>query len=214
LHLDQEEHILLLTMHHIIADGWSVTVLLRELATLYEAFLAKKSSLLPDLPIQYADFALWQRQWLRDEILEDHLAYWKQQLANAPFVLELPTDRPRPAGRTFQGAHHSFMLPRTLAESLKSLSRREGVTLFMTLLAAFQTLLFRYTGQEDFLIGTPIANRTQPEIEQLIGFFTNTLVLRSDLSGTPRFRDLLARVREMALGAYAHQDIPFEQLVG
>lgn len=213
LRLDQEEHMLLLTKHHIISDAWSTTVLFRELALLYAAFSHGKPSPLPALSLQYPDFALWQRQWLQGEVFAYHLNYWKQQLAGARNILALPADHPRPPIQTYEGARHTFVVPQTLTALLKQLSRGEGVTLYITLLAAFQILLFRYTGQESFLIGTPIANRTRAEIEDLIGFFINTLVMRADLSGNPDFRELLARVRKTAVGAYAHQDLPFEQLV-
>jgi len=213
LRLDEAEHVLLLTMHHIVSDGWSLGVLMRELAVLYEGFSTGKPASLPELPIQYADFAIWQREWLQREVLESQLAYWKQQLGGELPVLELPTDRPRPPVQTYRGARQSFELSKELTDALKALSRREGVTLFMTLLAAFKTLLYRYTGQEDIIVGSPIANRNWREIEGLIGFFVNTLVLRSEFGGTPSFRDLLGRVREVALGAYIHQNLPFEQLV-
>jgi len=213
LHLGEAEHVLLLTMHHIVSDGWSIGVLIRELAALYEAFSSGKPSPLPQLPIQYADFAHWQRQWLQGEVLAAQLSYWQQQLAGAQTVLELPTDRRRPAVQTYGGATQFLALPAPLSQKLKSLSQRSGVTLFMTLLAAFQTLLYRYTGQEDICIGSPIANRNRSETEDLIGFFVNTLVLRTDMSENPSFQELLGRVREVALGAYAHQDLPFEQLV-
>jgi len=213
LRLAEVEHMLLLTTHHIVFDGWSMGVFMRELAALYEAFSTGKSALLLELPIQYADFAIWQRQWLQGEVLETQLSYWKQQLSGNLPVLELPTDFPRSAVQTFRGARQNFELPQTLTEELKTLSQREGATLFMTLLAAFKTLLYRYIGTEDILVGSPIANRNRAEIEKLIGFFTNTLVLRTDLSGNPSFRELLSRVREVALGAYAHQDLPFEKLV-
>jgi amino acid adenylation domain-containing protein len=211
--LGEAEHVLLFTTHHIICDGWSRGVLIRELAALYEAFSSGKPSPLPELPIQYVDFAVWQRQWLQGEVLEAQLTYWKQQLAGSPPVLELPTDRPRPSVQTFQGATQSLMLPKDLSEALKDLSQQEDATLFMTLLAAFKTLLYRYTGQEDILVGTPIANRNRSEIERLIGFFVNTLVMRTDLGETPSFRELLSRVRKVALEAYARQDLPFEYLV-
>ncbi len=213
LKLDREDHVLLLTVHHIVSDGWSTGVLVRELRTLYEAFLAGKPSLLPELPIQYADYAIWQRQWLQGQVLESQLDYWKHQLAGAPLLTELPTDRARPAIQSFRGTYQDFMLPRALSESLQALSRREGVTLFMTLLAAFQTLLYRYTRQTDIVVGSPIAGRHYTEIETLIGFLANMLVLRTDLSGEPTFRGLLRRVREVMLGAYSHQDLPFEKLV-
>ncbi|NEO23277.1 MULTISPECIES: non-ribosomal peptide synthetase [unclassified Moorena] len=213
LRLSEEENILLLTIHHIIFDGWSAGVLLKELAVNYEAFATGKSSPLPPLPIQYADFAIWQRQRLQGEKLESQLAYWKKQLGGSLPVLELPTDRPRRPVQTFQGAKQNLLLPQNLSNSLKELSLRAGVTLFMTLLAAFQILLYRYTGEEDIIVGTPIAGRDRIEIEQLIGVFINTLVLRTQLNGNFTFSELLAQVREVALGAYAHQDIPFEKLV-
>ncbi|PSB57974.1 non-ribosomal peptide synthetase [Chamaesiphon polymorphus] len=207
------EHILLLTMHHIVSDGWSMGVLIKEIAVLYEAFEQGKPSPLAELEIQYVDFAVWQRQWLQGEILERQLNYWQQQLANAPALLELPTDRPRPPIQTFRGAEQKFTIPADLTSALQSLSRQEGVTLFMTLLAAFDLLLGRYTGQTDILIGSGIANRHHGQLEGLIGFFVNTLVLRTDLSGNPSFRELLSRVQAMVLPAYAHQDLPFEMLV-
>lgn len=213
LRLDAEEYVGLLTMHHIVSDGWSTGILIREMAVLYDAFSSGRSSPLPALLIQYADFAHWQRQWLQGEVLETQLAYWKAQLVGAPPLLEVPTDHPRPAVQTFRGAHQSVVLPATLTEGFKVLSRQEGATLFMTLLAAFKVLLFRYTSQDDLIVGTPVANRNRLEIEGLIGFFVNTLVLRTDLSGNPSFRELVRRVREVCLGAYVHQDLPFERLV-
>ncbi len=183
LQLAEEEHILLLVTHHIVADGWSLDVLMGELTQLYKAHLYGQLSPLAELPIQYADFALWQREWLQGEVLAEHLAYWKQRLADAPAVLQLPTDHPRPAIQTFRGATQQLALSAELTAMLRELNRREGVTMFMTLLAAFQTLLYRYTGQEDLVVGTPIANRTRKEVAELIGFFVNTLVLRTDLSG-------------------------------
>nr|WP_318528447.1 non-ribosomal peptide synthetase/type I polyketide synthase [Plectonema radiosum] len=209
----ETEHVFVLTVHHIIFDGWSMGVLYSELATLYSAFCAGSDPVLPELPIQYADFSVWQRQWLTGEILSTQLNYWKQQLKDAPGLLELPTSRPRPAVQTNRGAYHSLALSQELSVALTRLSKRTGVTLFMTLLAAFQTLLYRYTGQDDIVVGTPIANRNRKEIEGLIGFFVNTLVMRTDLSGNPSFKQLLSRVREVAIGAYAHQDLPFEELV-
>ncbi|HEU4508039.1 MAG TPA: amino acid adenylation domain-containing protein [Pyrinomonadaceae bacterium] len=211
--LADDDHMLLCTMHHIISDGWSMGVLIRELTTLYEAYSTGRNSPLPDLEIQYADFAHWQRAWLQGEVLEKQLAYWKKQLAGAPAVLELPTDYSRPAVQTYSGATQFFVLPAALREQLEDLSRTNSATLFMTLLAAFQTLLSRYSRQSDVVVGSPIANRNRAETESLIGFFVNTLVLRTDLSGDPSFRELLGRVREVALGAYAHQDVPFELLV-
>jgi len=212
LQLDSSEHILLLNLHHIVSDGWSIGVLIRELGTLYTTFANNQPSPLPELLIQYADFADWQREWLQGEVLETQLAYWKQQLDTLP-LLNLPTDRPRPATPTYRGATQFLELPKSLSEELEALSQRQGVTLFMTLLAAFQTLLYRYTQQEDIVVGSAIANRNRREIEGLIGFFVNSLVLRTNLLGNPTFLELLDRVREVALGAYAHQDLPFEKLV-
>ncbi len=213
LRLAEADHVLLLTIHHIASDAWSMGVIRREMTALYEAFSVGKPALLPTLPIQYADFAQWQRQQLQGEVLAGQLSYWKQQLHGSLPALELPTDRPRPQVQTYHGARQPFRLPATLSERLKALSRQEGVTLFMTLLAVFQTLLYRYTAQHDILVGSPIAGRTRTETEALIGFFVNTLVLRTNLHGNPTFRALLGRVREVALGAYAHQDLPFEKLV-
>jgi len=210
--LGETEHVLLLTMHHIVADGWSIGVLMRELGALYAAFIGGQPSPLSELPLQYADFADWQRQWLQGEVLETQLAYWLHQLDDLP-VLDLPTDRPRPAVQSYQGATQYLELPLDLTQALEDFSQQQGVTLFITLLATFQTLLYRYTGQEDIPVGSPIANRNRREIEGLIGFFVNSLVLRTSLSGNPTFQELLWRVREVALGAYAHQDLPFERLV-
>jgi amino acid adenylation domain-containing protein len=210
--LAAEEYVLLLTMHHIVSDGWSHGVFWQELTVLYAAFAAGKPSPLPELSLQYADFAYWQQQWLQGEVLDTHLAYWRQQLAGVS-MLQLPTDYPRPAVQTFRGARHFLALPPTLTQELKALSQRYGVTLFMTLLAAFQTLLHRYTGQDDIAVGSLSANRNRVEIEELIGFFVNTLVLRTDFSGDPSFQALLERVREVTLGAYDHQDLPYEKLL-
>ena len=212
LRLGEEVHVLLISMHHIVSDGWSMGVFWRELGALYGAFSSGGSSPLPELPIQYADYALWQRRWLRGEALDEQLGYWKEQLAELA-ALELPTDHPRPAVQTHRGARRSLTLPESLTQALKALSRQEGTTLFMVLLGALQVLLSRYSGQEDIAIGTPIAGRTRAETEELIGFFVNTLVMRTDLSGDPGFREVLSRVREVALGAYDHQDLPFEKLV-
>ncbi len=212
LKLDETEHILLLNLHHIVSDDWSIGVLIRELSTIYTAFAIKQPSPLPELPLQYADFAHWQREWLQGEELETQIAYWRHQLDSIS-VLNVPTDRPKPAIQSYRGATQFLELPPSLTEALEKLSQQQGVTLFMTLLAAFQTLLYRYTHQEDIAVGSPIANRNRSEIEQLIGFFVNTLVLRTDLSGNPTFDELLGRVREVTLGAYAHQDLPFEKLV-
>ncbi|MGH7927527.1 MAG: condensation domain-containing protein, partial [Candidatus Binatia bacterium] len=213
LRLGEDDHVLLLTMHHIVSDGWSMGVLHRELSVLYEGFSRSQPSPLPELPIQYADFALWQRQWLEGPELDRQLSYWKKQLEGAPGILNLPTDRPRPAVQSYRGARRSFELSKEVTQKLKALSQTEGVTLFMSLLAACQSLLYRYTGQEDIVVGSPIANRTRTELEGLIGLFVNTLVLRTDLSGNPSFREVLQRVCRTALEAYEHQDLPFEKLV-
>ena len=212
IQLGAADYLLLLNMHHIVSDGWSMDVFAREINALYRAFCSGKPSPLPELPIQYADFALWQREWLKGSTFDSELAYWKQQLKDLQ-ELQLPTDRPRPAAVTYRGARQPIEVPDRLAAMLQTLSQREGVTLFMTLLAAFMTLLHRYGGQDDIAIGAPIANRGRAELENLIGFFVNTVVMRSDLSGDPSFRDLLGRVRTSALEAYAHQEVPFEKLV-
>lgn len=214
LRLAGEHHVLLFTMHHIVSDGWSLAVLINELTTLYDAYLNGNESPLPDLPIQYADFAHWQRQWLQGEVLEAELSYWKQQLADIPAVINLPTDRPRPEAQSYNnGAHQPFHLSADASEQLRVLSRREGVTLFMSLLAVWQIALRYLTGQDKVVVGTDIANRNRGETEGLIGFFINQLVLCSDLSGDPAFTELLGRVRETTLKAYAHQDLPFDKLV-
>src|SRR5829696_8124404 len=213
LRVDAEEHVLVLLMHHIISDGWSAGVLFRELGTLYAAYAAGEESPLQELPVQYADYAVWQREYLSGEVLNAQVEYWRERLTGAAPVLELPADRVRPAVQSYRGAAARFEVSREVSEGLKELAHAEGVTLFMTLLAAFKVLLYRYTGQEDIVVGSPIAGRTRAEVENLIGFFVNTLVLRTDLSGGPSFRELLGRVRETALGAYAHQDVPFEKLV-
>jgi len=213
LRLSEVEHLLLLTMHHVVTDGWSLVILMNELAALYRAFAGHRPSPLPPLPIQYADFAVWQREWLQGEVLETQLSFWRRQLAGAPTLLALPTDRPRPSFQTFRGARQSLALSRPLSEAIKALSQRASVTLFMTLLAAFKAVLCCYTDEHDIVVGSPIANRNRAEIEGLVGYFVNTLVLRSDLSGDSTFGDLLAQVRETALGAYAHADLPFEKLV-
>jgi amino acid adenylation domain-containing protein len=213
LKLADEHHILLLTMHHIVSDGWSMAVLFRDLSELYAANREGRPHRLPELPIQYADYALWQREWLQGDVLDEQLAYWRQQLGDGVPALELPADRPRPPERTFRGRAQGMALSEECAAALNELSLQKGATLFMTLLAAFKVLLYRYTGQRDVVVGTPIANRNRSEIEQLIGFFVNMLVLRTDLSGNPSFVELLARVREVCLGAYQHQDLPYEKLV-
>jgi amino acid adenylation domain-containing protein len=211
--LGAEDHVLLVTMHHIVSDGWSMGVLIKEVGALYRAFIEDEPSPLAELPVQYADFAVWQRRWLAGEVFETHLRYWRRQLGGELPVLNLPTDKPRPEVQSFRGSSQSLQLPVPLAEALNALSKREGVTLFMLLLAACKALLSRYAEQSDIVIGSPIANRNRVELEGLIGFFVNTLVLRTDLSGNPTFRELVGRVRAVALEAYAHQDMPFEQLV-
>lgn len=213
LQLKATEQILVVTMHHIVSDGWSMGIFVDELTALYRAFAGGQPSPLPELTIQYPDFAVWQRQWLQGEVLASQLSYWQQQLANAPSLLELPYDRPRPAQQTYRGATQSFPLPIELSNAIALLSRKQNATVFMTLLAAFQTLLFRYTQSLDICIGSPIANRNQRSIEGLIGFFVNILVLRTNLAGEPSFEELLNRVKEVALGAYAHQNVPLEKLV-
>ncbi|HZN53849.1 MAG TPA: amino acid adenylation domain-containing protein, partial [Candidatus Polarisedimenticolaceae bacterium] len=213
IRLSERDQVLVVVLHHIVADGWSLGVLVGEVTALYGAYVRGEPSPLPDLPVQYADFAAWQRWWLEGTTLASQLEYWKDRLEGAPALLELPSDRPRPAVRSLRGARRSFELPEPLASSLEELARREGATPFMVLLAAFDVLLHRYTGRTDVVVGTPIAGRHRAEIEGLIGFFVNTLVLRTDLSGDPSFREVVRRVRETALEAYAHQDIPFEKLV-
>src|SRR5689334_16234506 len=213
IRLGAEEHVFLLTQHHIVSDGWSMGVLMRELGTLYRAFAAGATNPLPALEIQYPDYAAWQRQWLSGERLTTQAAYWRRMLADAPSSLELPTDRPRPAEQSFDGAALDVALDAELTRGLKALSQAHGTTLFMTVLAAWAAVLGRLAGQDDVVIGVPSANRNRREVEGLIGFFLNTLALRIDLSGAPSAAELLGRVREVALGAQAHQDLPFEQVV-
>ncbi len=213
LRASEDEHVLVLSMHHAASDGWSMDVLFRELGVLYAALLRGEASPLPALPIRYADYAAWHREWLRGEALERQLDGWKARLAGAPALLELPTDRPRPAVQSFRGATHDFRVPAETAGALRALARREGATPFMALLAAWQLLLARWSGQDDVVVGTVVAGRTRAELEGLVGMFVNTLALRADLSGDPPFRELLARVRETTLDAHAHQDLPFERLV-
>ncbi len=209
----EEEHIFIFTIHHIITDGWSVNVFVREMAVLYESYLEQRPASLPELTVQYADFAVWQRNWLRDEVFDRLRDYWQQQLKGAPARLELPTDKPRPAIQTYRGTSQFALLSPELTQSLRELSRREEATLYMTLLACLSTLLHYYTGQSDIVVGTDVANRNRSETESLIGFFVNELVMRTDLTGNPTFRELMGRVREVTLGAYAHQDMPFDRLV-
>ncbi|HET6976572.1 MAG TPA: amino acid adenylation domain-containing protein [Pyrinomonadaceae bacterium] len=213
LRVTEDEHVVLLTMHHIVTDGWSMDVLVKEVVALYAMYRRGESSPLPELEIQYADFAVWQRDWLQGDVLDDELSYWTHQLAHAPEVLELPTDRPRPRHQSFRGAYQSLGFSADIARRLTEVSQQQGTTLFMTLLAAFKTLLYRYTGQTDLLVGTPVANRNRVEIEPLIGFFVNTLVLRTRVAGEFTFSDVLSRVREVVLEAQGHQELPFERLV-
>jgi non-ribosomal peptide synthetase component F len=211
LRLDEQEHVLLVTMHHIVSDGWSVGILMKEMSLLYDAFSRGMASPLADLTIQYTDYAVWQRARLQAAVWEEQLDYWRKHLGDAPKKLELPVRSP--TAQTFRAGRGYVEWPKAVAEKLKSLSQREGATLFMTLLAAFQTLLHRYSGQDDIIVGTPTAGRNHAELEPLIGCFVKTLVMRADLSGNPTFRELLGRVRNTTLGAFAHQDVPFEKLV-
>ncbi len=213
LKLAEQDFLLLLTFHHIISDGWSINVFFQELAALYDAITHGRPSPLPPLPLQYVDFAIWQQEYIKRNGLSEQLAYWKQQLAGAPTTLDLPTDHPRPASPSSRGSLYVMTLPSALVDALKTLSRQQGTTLYMTLVAAFQCLLSRYSSQEDLVLGTVASGRTQAESEPLIGFFVNTLVLRTDLSGNPTFSELLGRVREVVLQTHAHQEVPFDYLV-
>jgi hypothetical protein len=213
IRLAPAEHVLVVAVHHIAGDGWSMGVLVGELTALYEAFTNGAASPLAELQIQFGDYAVWQRELLRGEALETQLAYWRRQLENAPALTKLPLAGAGKTSPSFRGASESFVFAPALTEAVKELSQREGVTLFVTLLAALQTLLYRYSGQEDLIVGTDIANRNHTETESVIGFFVNLLALRTDMSGDPTFRELLGRVREVTLGAYAHQDVPFGKLV-
>ncbi|MGB8509917.1 MAG: condensation domain-containing protein, partial [Pyrinomonadaceae bacterium] len=207
-----DEHILVLVMHHIVSDGWSMGVLVRELTALYEAYLEGRESPLAELPVQYADYAVWQREWLQGEALDKQLRYWRERLEGVA-VLELPTDHPRPAVQRYRGNRQTSVIERSVSAGLHELAKREGATLFMVLLAGWQALLSRYSGQEDICVGTPIAGRGRRELEGLIGFFINTLVMRAHVDGAESFRELVGQVREASLGAYAHQELPFEKLV-
>ena len=212
LQISNDQHILILTTHHIVADAWSMGILTRELWTLYDAIANERTSPLQELAVQYADYAVWQREWLQGDVVESQLSYWKEELKELP-IFNLPTDHPRPVKQSFRGARQPLSMPKSLTTAVNELSRREGVTQFITLLAVFYVLLYRYSGQDDVVVGSPIANRNGPGVEGLIGFFVNTLVLRSDCSGEPSFREFLFRVRDVCLAAYAHQDLPFEKLV-
>jgi pristinamycin I synthase-3/4 len=214
LRLTPRHHLLLITIHHIMSDVWSLFGVLRhELSVLYNAYLVGEPSPLPPLEVQFADYTLWQRQWLRGDVLEKQLAYWREQLAGMPATLDLPTDYPRPPVPSYRGALHEFTVPAGLVRELRALARQEGVTLYMVLLAALQAVLGRWSGQQDVAVGSPVAGRAHRLTEGLIGYFVNTLVMRTDLSGDPDFGELLQRVRETTLGAYAHQEVPFEKLV-
>src|SRR5829696_131922 len=211
--MGEHDHVLVMMMHHIIGDVWSVRVVMKELAALYEAFLAGQPSPLPELPIQYCDYSTWQREWLQGEALQSQLAYWKQKLIGMPEALELPTDRPRPPVQSIWGAKHFLKIPKQFTDTLRAIAQEEKASLFMTLLAAWKVLLHRYTGQNDIVVGAPVANRNRSEFEGMVGFFVNSLILRTDLSGDPTFRELLRRVRETTFEAFANQDFPFERLV-
>jgi amino acid adenylation domain-containing protein len=208
-----DEHVMAITYHHIIYDGWSAAVFFKELNAFYTAYLNAQPAQVPELSVQYADYAAWQKEWLQGEALDQEMAFWREHLAGAPALIEIPADRPRPAAQTFQGARMLFSLTRELTDAIEQLSRKHNVTVFMTLLSALEVLLGRYTNQHDFVIGTPIAGRTRVELEPLIGFFANTLVLRADLAGDPTFLDVLRRVRDTALNAFVHQEVPFEKIV-
>jgi hypothetical protein len=212
LRLSEEEHIVIFCAHHVIIDGWSIDVIIDEFATLYDAFTKGQASPLPEPAVQYKDFAVWQREWLQGAVLDEQLAYWKDRLSDVP-PMELPTEKPREMVQTYRGGKQAAIFPAELAERIKKLAQHEGVTLYVILLAAFQTLLSRYTENADVIVGSPSAGRNQIETEKLIGFFVNSLVMRSDLSGNPSFSEVLKRVREVVLGAQSHQDIPFEKLV-
>ena len=212
MRMGEEEHVLVVTMHHVVSDGWSVGVLIREMTALYEAYSRGEESPLAELEMQYADYAIWQREWLKGEVLEEQMRYWREELKGLE-PLEMPTDRARPAVPSHRGGVIPFIIPAEMTRELKGLSQREGVTLFMTFVAAFQLLMSKYSHQEEVAIGTDVANRNRGETEGLIGFFVNQLVLRNDLRGEPTFQELMKQVREVTLGAYEHQDMPFEKLV-
>ena len=212
LQLGEQEYLLLAIMHHIVSDGWSTGIMIKELSQLYQAYVKGEESPLAELEVQYGDYAVWQREWLQGEVLEEQLKYWRKQLGEME-PLDLPTDHPRPAVMNQRGAAKTFAIEKQLSEQLKELSQREGVTLFMVLLAGLQVMLSKYTGQQDIAVGTVVANRNRVEVEGLIGFFVNTLVLRTEVGGNPSLKEVLRRVREVTLGAYQNQDVPFEKLV-
>ncbi|HEX7238857.1 MAG TPA: condensation domain-containing protein, partial [Longimicrobiaceae bacterium] len=213
LRLGDRDHVLCLTLHHVVSDGWSMDVLVREVSALYGTFSRGGAPELPELPLQYADYALWQRNRLSGDVLDEQLAYWKRTLLGAPPLLEIHTDRPRAAGQSARADAHFFPIPAELTRGLRALAQREGATLFMTVLGAWQVLLGRYAGQGDVVVGTPVAGRTRVELEGLIGFFVNMLALRVEFEDDPTWRELLGRVRKGALGAYEHEELPFERLV-
>jgi hypothetical protein len=213
IRVSEQEQVVVLVMHHIICDGWSMGLLIREVTRLYAAYGSGSAVAPEELEWQYADYAVWQRRRLNEAALEEELGYWREQLAGAPAVLELATDRPRPPVPSYRGATEALELSAELTEGLRELSRKSGVTLFMTLLGGFQTLLWRYSAQDDIVVGADMANRNRREVEGIIGFFVNMLVMRTSLAGDPTYVELLGRVREVALGAYAHQDLPFDKLV-
>src|ERR1700716_3641921 len=213
LQLSRDQYILVLAMHHVITDGWSISILFRELAHCYEAYTSGREPDLPELPVHYAEYAQWQREYITGDVLSKQVKYWKEKLAGAPTILDLPTDHPRPKGHNWQGATEELVFDNQVLTALKEFAHTEGATLFMVSMAAFQALLWRYTSQDSILIGTPTAARSQIEIENLVGFFVNTLVFRADFTPDMTFRDLVRQVRACALEAYAHQDVPFEKLV-
>ncbi|MGH9933029.1 MAG: condensation domain-containing protein, partial [Pyrinomonadaceae bacterium] len=213
LQLSEREHLFVQVEHHFVHDGWSLALLLSEIEAIYKAYSTGRPSPLPELPVQYADFAVWQQELMQGESLEDRLAYWTKKLADIPPLLDLPADRPRPSVQSYKGAVHAVELDTPLSRSLIEFSHREGVTLFMTMLTAFEALLYRYTWREDMVVGTSVANRPLREVEYLIGMIVNTLVLRTDMSGDPSYRELLNRVRDLMFEVYRHQDLPFEKLV-
>jgi hypothetical protein len=213
VHLSPEKHVLILVMHHIITDGWSMGIVFKEIAHNYAQLVAGKQPQATELPLQYADFACWQQQALTDEMLQEDVKYWREHLRGSPVLLELPSDRPRPTIQSHHGAIESFTIGEALTRQIKEMCAGEGVTLYMGLLAGFQALLWRYTGSSDIPVGTPVAGRNDSDLFGLIGCFVNTLVMRGDLSGNPSFRELLQRTRAAALGAFAHQELPFEHLL-